>query len=169
MKRFKNILFLLFVVFTMISFSNCAGTQKLDKSLPIDLGDVYYQSWVAGVKGGGSGFNIFIPMESNPNNIMLDSVFFKGKEAKLEYRNNSIFIGRFKTSVNQKEDIIMSSDRFAEYGNKVPNLPKKSPFQLKEDECVVSYKLNNKTHYFKIDKIIKKETQNFMSAPPRKQ
>lgn len=169
MKVFKNILFLLVMFFIMVSFSKCASTQKLDKSLSMDLGAVYYKSWVAGVKGGGSGFNIFIPITSNPNNIMLDSVFFKGKQVKLEYRNNSIFIGRFKTSINQKHDVVMSSNRLAEYENKVPELTTRSPFQLKEDECVVSYRLKNKVHYFKIDNIIKKEAQNFMSAPPRKQ
>ena len=63
----------------------------------------------------------------------------------------------------------MSSNRLTEYGNKVPNLLKTSPFQLNEDEYVVSYKFKNKVRYFKIDKILKKETRNFMSAPPRKQ
>ncbi len=153
----------------MLSFSKCGSTQKLSKLLPISIGEVYYQEWIAGVKGGGSGFNIYIPIESNPNNIILDSVFFKGKQVKLEHSNNSISIGRFKTSVNQKQDIIMSSNRLAEYGNKVPELTKKSPFNLNEDECVVSYKFKNKVRYFKIDKILKKETRSFMSTPLRKQ
>jgi len=96
-------------------------------------------------------------------NIILDSVFFKGKQAKLEYRNNSVFIGRFKTEANQKHDIVMSSDPIAEYGNKVPEIPKKVQFELKDDECVVSYLKSGKVKYFKIEKIKRKESKFFHS------
>ena len=34
----------------------------------------------------------------------------------------------------------MSSDPYAEYGNQVPKLEKPIPFNLKENECVISYK-----------------------------
>ncbi len=156
------------MLFIMATFSQCGVTKKLETNAPLTLGDVYYQQWIAGVQGGGSGINIFIPIISNPKNIMLDSVYFQGKQAKLEYRNSDIFIGRFESEINQKKDIIMSSEPYAEYGNKVPEIPKKPPFKLLEDECVVSYKDANKVKYFKIDKINKKEDLKFMSAPPKK-
>ena len=169
MKVFKNILFLLLMVFIMVSFSKCASIPKLDKSLPIDIGEVYYQHWVSGVQGGGSGFNIFIPISANSKNITLDSVFFKAKQAKLEYRNNTVFIGRFKTEANQKQDIILSNEPFAEYGNMVPEIPKHTPFELKDDECVVSYLVAGKVKYFKIDRIKRKDPKLFQGAPPKKQ
>ena len=50
----------------------------------------------------------------------------------------------------------MSNEPYAEYGNKVPELPKKSFFQLKENECVISYKQSGKTKYFKIKGLTKK-------------
>ena len=168
MKLLKSILFLTFMLFIMATFSQCGVTKKLETNAPLTLGDVYYQHWVAGVRGGGSGINIFIPIVSNPENIMLDSVYFQGKKAKLEYRNNEVFIGRFQSEINQKSDIVMSSDPYAEYGNKVPEIPKKLPFKLLEDECVVSYKLANKVKYFKIEKINKKDVSEFMSTPHKK-
>ena len=169
MKLLKSILFLTFMLFIMATFSQCGVTKKLETNAPLTLGDVYYQQWIAGVQGGGSGINIFTPIISNPNNIMLDSVYFQGKQAKLEFRNNNVFIGRFKSDINKKKDIVMSSDPYAEYGNKVPEIPKKPAFKLLEDECVVSYKIANKVKYFKIENINKKDVLKFMSAPPKKQ
>lgn len=168
MKLFKRALFLTFMLFVLATFSQCGVSKKLETKAPLTIGDVYYQHWVAGVQGGGSGIKIFIPVISNPNKVILDSVYFQGKQAKLEYRNNDVFIGRFQSEINKKEDIIMSSDPYAEYGNKVPEIPKKPRFQLLEDECVVSYKVENEVKYFKIEKINKKDVLEFMSAPHKK-
>ena len=150
-------------------FSGCSSTQKLQEKAPLELGEVYYQTWVAGIQGGGSGINIFIPIESNKNNIKLDSVYFKGRQAKLEFSNKSLFMGRFNSTANLKNDIIMSNEPYAEYGNKAPELPKKNPFNLNDNECVVSYKHINTIKYFKISNILKKEPLLYPSAPPNKQ
>lgn len=50
----------------------------------------------------------------------------------------------------------MSNEPYAEYGNKVPKLPEKPSFKLKENECVVSYKEEDKIKYFKIKNMIQK-------------
>ncbi|OEK06135.1 hypothetical protein A8C32_19075 [Flavivirga aquatica] len=169
MKLFKNTFTLLILFLGMLSFSKCASTQKLEKKLPISIGDVYYEHWVAGIKGGGSGFNVFIPVTNNTESFILDSVYFKGRRAKLEYKNKSTFIGRFKTKANQKQDYVMSSDSNEEYGNTVYDLPKKIPFALKEDECIVSYKENKTTKYYKISNIIKKESQSYPTELRKRQ
>jgi len=168
MKLLKSILFLTFMLFILATFSQCGVSKKLETKVPLTIGDVYYQQWIAGVQGGGSGINIFIPIISNPKNIMLDSVYFQGKQAKLEYTNNNVFIGRFESEISQKKDIVMSSDPYAEYGNEVPKISKKPHLQLLEDECVVSYKIANKVKFFKIEKINKKDVLKLMSAPPKK-
>lgn len=157
MKLFRNLLFLVFMFSIMAIFSQCATGKQLETNLPFKIGDVYYQEKVAGVKGGDSGATIFITLQENPNNIILDSVYFQGKEAKLELRNNTDYIGRFESKTVLKNDIIMSIEPYAEYGNKAPKIPKKPRFQLEEDECIVSYKVSNKVKYFKIGKINKKE------------
>lgn len=161
MKPLKKIVFFLFIPVFMMSFSQCGSTKKFQEEVPLEIGQVSYQNWVAGVEGGGSGVNLFIPIVSNSNNIILDSVYFKGKQAKLELKNQSLFVGRFKNAANQKKDIVMSSDRIAEYKNPIPKIPKKIPFELKDNECVISYLEKNKIKYFKIEGIVKKESKHY--------
>lgn len=154
----------------MASFSQCSTAQKLQKELPVTLGEVYCQKWTAGIQGGGSGINLFIPVTSK-SVIVFDSVYFRGQAAKLEVKpNKSLFIGRFKTDFNQpKQDLILSSDSKEEYNNQLPKTSKMIPFELDETECVVSYLKENEVLYFKISNIIEKAPLNYPSAPPNRQ
>ncbi len=151
----------------MVSFSKCASTKKLQDSIPVEIGNAYCQRWVGGIQGGGSGIDLYIPIESSRNIMVFDSVYFRGKQTKLELDNETVFIGRFKTENNQKEDIIMSSEPHAEYGNKVPAISGKIPFELEDSECVVSYKEGKKIKYFKITGIKEKKMIAYPSAPPK--
>jgi len=157
------------MLLVMASFSQCSSAQKLQDKAPITIGKAYCQSWIAGVEGGGAGLNIFIPVIDN--SIILDSVYFRGKAAKLEVKQeeNILYVGRFPSDFNQKRDIIMSSDPKAEYGNEMPNISKKIPFELKNNECVISYKEGKTTKYFKVDNVVEKDLVPYPSAPPNKQ
>lgn len=165
MKSLKTILNALLFLLIVIGFSQCASTQKLEGKLPLEIGDIYYQHWVSGVRGGGSGYNLFIPILSNPKKIVLDSLYFKGRQVKLELKNASVFVGRFKSEANQKRDMVMSSDPLAESGNLVPEIPKNIPFKLNDTACVVSYQKGNKTLYHKISNVIKRASVKYPSAP----
>lgn len=165
MKPFKNISILILV---MTLFSNCSSAQKLQKKAPINYDGVYFQKWVAGIQGGGSGINLFIPTSNElPKSVELDSIYFQGKVTLLEKieGEKTLYVGRFITDSNQKRDAIMSSDSKEEYGNQTPMLKEKIPFELKDSECVVSYKEGNETKYFKIENIIEKQPQHYPSAP----
>ena len=153
----------------MASFSQCSSAKKIQKKVPLALGQVYCQSWIAGIEGGGAGLNIYIPTVNS--SVELDSVYFRGKAAKLEIKslNETIYIGRFISDLNKKKDIVMSIEPNAEYGNEMPKITQKVPFELKENECVISYKDGNTTKYFKIDNVIEKELIPYPSAPPNKQ
>ncbi|MBJ6368194.1 hypothetical protein [Snuella sedimenti] len=166
MVAIKNISFSSLIILAVFS---CISAQKLQDRMPMAIGDVYYEPWISGVKSGGKGGNLYIPVLSNPKDIILDSVFFRGKQAKLEFVDESLFVGRFKTSLNQEQDIIMSNKPYAEYGNKAPVRPKKMPFELKDNTCIVSYKYGNKTHYFKIEGIAEKEVQIYRGSRTKKQ
>ena len=156
----------------LMSFTQCSSQKKLQKEPPITFGEVYCQSWVAGVKGGGSGINIIIPTDlKSIKNQQLDSVYFRGKSAKLQLKEGKIptYVGRFKTEFNQKLDINMSGNSADEYGNEVPNIPEKIPFELENNECVVSYLVGNKTKYYKIDNVVNKMPISYPQARPNKQ
>lgn len=161
MKLLKRTISLFLMLFIIVSFSQCASTLKLQDNLPLKVDEAYYQSWVAAVKGGSTGINVFISIKSNPNDIVLDSMYFRGKSTKIDYVNDALAVGRFKTIANQKQDIIMSNEPYAEYANKVPELPEKTPFELKDNTCVVSYLEKNKIKYFKIEGVVKKESTRY--------
>ncbi len=153
----------------MTGFSQCSSTQNLQDKAPLDIGEVYCQKWIAGVEGGGSGLNIFIPTKDS--SIKLDSVYFRSKAVKLEAnpKDGTLYIGRFIGEANQMKDIIISSKPNAEYNNPIPRLPKKIPFALNDNECIISYSQDNNIKYFKIDNVIEIDLIPFPSAPPNKQ
>jgi len=169
MKVIANII-LFSIVLT--GFTNCSSAQKLEKDAPFKIGEVYFQSWVAGVEGGGAGTNIFIPIEDNLiKTVQLDSVYFRGKASILEFKPNypSLYIGRFLSSSNLNKDLIMSDEPYKEYGNKLPEPIQSIPFELKPNECVLTFLQNGKTYYYKIENIVEKRAVQYPSAPPQKQ
>ncbi|GAA4802681.1 hypothetical protein [Litoribaculum gwangyangense] len=143
-----------------MSFSQCKHKSKLETQAPLELGEVYYKKWVVEPRGGGSGINLFITIKSNINKIVLDSVYFMDKTTKLVYIKDTLVMGRFKTSTNQPIDIVMSNEPYGEYGNKLPTIIPKLPFALHPNECIVSYKTDKKTKYFKISNITIKHNKS---------
>ena len=142
-KKLKCILFLLLV---LSAFLTCSSAKKLQKEAPKTIGKAYYQNWVAGVHGGGSGTNVFI--ETKNKNSNLDSIYFHGKVAKLAKKpmNKKLFIGYFKSEANVQEFKVKDSKSKAVVAEDFP-------FDLKKNECVVSYIDNGKTKYFKIENL----------------
>lgn len=150
METSKRALGLLSLTLILVSFSQCASTQKLQKKSPTIFGETYFQKWVAGVEGGGSGLNIFIEVKDDA--IQLDSVYFRGKgvDLKTHPKNESLYVGSFVSQSQNIQDLTMSSDSKTEYGNKMPEKPVKIPFELAFNECVVSYKAKGETKYYKL-------------------
>jgi len=166
MKHFKStsIIFLLLVSL----FSGCSSAQKLETKIPINYENVYCQKWVAGIKEGGSGINLFIPVSGEfPKSVQLDSVYFRGKVALLEKLEGEklLFVGRFKTKFNQKSDANMATGSNEENDNQTLILHEKITSELKDSECVISYKEGKEIKYFKIEDVIEKQSQNYPSAP----
>ena len=163
MKTSRKLLKLLFLGLISVSFSQCASTMKLQKESPITFGEVYSKSWIAGVKGGGSGTNLFI--ETKTEGILLDSVYFRGKTSKLKTKPNNkfVFIGRFLSTSNTKKNLL------SEDSDDIRPEVKDFPFQLEDNECVVTYMHEGKINYYKISNIIERQTDALpMSAPPIK-
>lgn len=169
MKRIRSIFMVALMGLFMTSFSQCSSSKDLQKKAPTELAQVYCQSWIAGIEGGGSGINIFIPVEDF--SVGFDSVYFRGKGTDLEkLENEKMYVGRFLDTFNtKKRDMVFSSDPKEEYGNQMPETKQKIPFELKENECVISYKDKGKTKYFKVDNVVEKDRLAYPSAPPNKQ
>jgi hypothetical protein len=133
-----------------LGFSQCK-TMKFDKTPPFKITEATYTHWVGG-QPGVSGTRIEIRFETNPESAF-DSIFFQNKSTKLqrrEFKEKVFLTANFNTSkVNSKADLILHSDAKEEVGNKLPEM-KKTPFELKENEAVISYIENGKTKYYKI-------------------
>ena len=153
----------------MASFLQCSSFKNpseivLEKTNPITIEKPYFQSWVAGIQGGGSGINLYLPIQNTT--LKLDSAYFRGMIAKVQIINTG-YVSHFKTALNQKEDIIMSGEENAEYGNQIPANNNPFPFQLKENECVISYTEDNTTKYFRIINLIEMPIELYPSASPK--
>ena len=144
----------------LILFSNCA-TSQFDKNPSFIITEAKYQDWIGG-KPGAKGTLVTIAFaEPVDNNIQFDSIFFNNKSAKLSidsFNEKRIITGNFSTSNSYDKIIIMDKDPKKEFGNEVPKLTKKSPFQLSKNECVISYNIKNKKHYFKLNTLKKGKT-----------
>ena len=88
----------------------------------------------------------------NNKKIQLDSIYFKNNSAPLKRvksTENPLFTGSFTTSTTPN-DFILHADPKEEFGNKPPVTASKFPFEIKENEAVVSYFYKDKINYYKI-------------------
>jgi len=155
---YTNITIMKFIKFFSLSilsglfFMQCSTAQKLEQNAAFKTDKAYYQKWVAGVKGGGSGINVFIPVNTQ---FKLDSLYFRGQKVALQTKPNSpnLYIGRILTEANQKETLEKNTND--------------STFELKQNEAVVSYLDNGTIKYLKIDSVPEKKMEHYPSAPPK--
>jgi hypothetical protein len=151
MKKLLNIILGTSILF---GFSQCGNSKdliyKLQEDISFKVLDANYQSWVAGFSGGGGGINvIFVVSNLNSKNIEMDSLFFRGQIAKIEIKPTA-YVARFNTNVNQRPDLIIHGETGAEYGNKPPTKELVFPFEIEDDEAIISYKEKGIQKYFKI-------------------
>ncbi|MDA0177870.1 MULTISPECIES: hypothetical protein [Mesoflavibacter] len=152
----QNIIKGLIVSVLSILFFQCFSAQKLSKTASFEIQNPYYQHWIAGVKNGGSGINVFISLSKIENSTTIDSLYFRGQTVKLNTKPNNpnLFIGRILTKANQNEDFQL-------------NIDANSLFDVKENEAVIIYTENDIKKYYKIEHIKEKQAEFFPSAPPK--
>ncbi|MBU3011168.1 hypothetical protein KO506_07120 [Polaribacter vadi] len=150
--QISSILIIVFV------FSQC-GSLQFDKTPPFKIIAATYTNWVGG-QPGVRGTNVKVQFTSTKR-IQFDSIYFDNKVAKLQTKNSNdnLLIGYFNTS-SIKRDIILDANPIKELKNSVPKI-KKFPFDLEENEVVISYKIKDKIKYFKIIGLKKVKSTNF--------
>ncbi len=165
---FKNIIAFCTVSLLLFSFFNCGSghtsSYKLTQDPPFTIDDVFYQDWVAGVQDGGSGTNLHITFKDFTKDVRIDSIFFRNKtsKAKNSPQARKQYIGYFKNKTNR--DMVMDIDSKKEAKN---TPPKPFPFELADNETVVSYVHNGTTHYYKIANIRQKEMLAYPESKPQ--
>jgi|SRR5690554_1922589 len=162
----KQFLGSVLITVILLSFTHCSSAQKTQDQASFELGPVSYQKWVAGVQGGGSGINVFIPVISNKNKVIFDSLYFRGYQTKIE-KNNLEYVAYIKTELNRRKDLIMSNKTYEEFGNVAPLKETDFPFSLADNECVISYIENKTIKYLKIPNLLEKPKEEYPSTPPK--
>jgi len=143
-----------------MSFSQCSSAQ-FDKKAPVTITDTFYKNWVGGVPGV-TGILITIRAKVPKTDILFDSIYFNNKMVKLKsevQKNELILTGNFTVS-SKTDRIIMHANPKEEFGNKPPNISNKIPFELQDNEAVISYIINSRKRYYKLSNI-KKENTSF--------
>lgn len=144
------------VIIGIVLFS-CGSTTSiseynLQKKAPFKVLKSTYKNWVGGQPGVKG---VLVNIEIDNPKIVLDTVYFRNMKAPLEKSkndSNETYVGHF-TFPNKSNDMILHGDAKKEFGNQVPDISKKIPFDLKQDEAIVSYKIKGLTKYFKISNL----------------
>lgn len=161
MKFIQNLCFCALALTLLVFNASCAPTkitfQNNTKILPSHS---YFQEWYAGIKVGGSGYNVYLP-NLNPNSsVVMDSIYFRRLKAKL-YKGKSKYTAVLKKP--SKHYVNLSSTY-----NEDKKIDKKAnfPFQLKHNECVISYFENDIKKYIKITDLIEKQSKYYKEGAP---
>jgi hypothetical protein len=145
MKKFIGIGF---ITLLSITFFGC-GVSKAQNNNPFKVLEATYANSV--VEQTDLVLTT-LKITTNNKEIQLDSVYFRNHKASLKRLDsdvNSVFIGSFTTSTTP-HDYILDSDPKQEFGNKPPVTASKLPFELNNNEAVVSYFYKDNINYYKI-------------------
>jgi len=150
---------LLFFI-SLLSLQNCAN--KMQESFPVAITESYYQRWVAGVRGGGSGIGVYIRFEKAlPNEITLTQLYFNNNFAKAnkisdtEYHFNFVGKANFDRGEEEPSDVPAQSNNT------------KVPFSITDNEAVLEYTQKREKKYFKMTQLKEKEMLAYPSARPQ--
>ena len=169
----KNFLYL--TVLAIMGLSSCSSQKKLQSHPPFTVEGPTCQKWTGGMENSGSGLEVRIPITYvNKESIAVQQLFFRGEitDLTIEIINKERFaVGKFSNEKLQKPDIIMHADPKKEFGNQPPILKSEEkiefPFELNEDEAVISYidKQGTTIKYTKISGIKELQPLIYSSKP----
>ena len=136
---------LLFLVLTTIS----CKTQNVEKSIPFTIEEKHYFYWIGG-KQGTEGTTIRIEGSTTLLNISFSKIFFQNHEYGIvpDFRSGYFILEGSHSKF--RDNITMTNDPAGEYGNKAPQVEKKIPFDIEDDEAILLYSLNGREEYHKI-------------------
>ena len=158
MKTIKKLFYIPVLVIITMSFIQCSSAQ-LDKKVPVTITNAVYQNWVGG-QPGSKGTLVSIKLNNPDSKMTFDSIYFNNKAVKLKtnlIKNELTLTGNFMV-ITKHNDMIIHANPKEEFGNTPPKLAPKIPFELEENEAVISYIIKDKKRYFKVENIKKTKT-----------
>jgi len=126
---------------------------QLEEEPPFTLTDVYFQDWVAGVESGGSGTRLHLSVTSNAGNIRLMHAYFHEQKVRIDQNETDpdTYVVNFEKGMGK--DRIMDLNAV----NEAKNVPEEEfPFDLEENEAVLSYLIEGELKFYLIGPIVEK-------------
>ena len=148
----QYILYLFFAT-TLIS---CSSTETIVQENNLSAS---YETWVAGVRGGGSGINFYVDLKTElSKEIELKKVIFRGYEVPFEKQDALHFIARIKTEGNQQ--------KFDGDDSQIYTSPKNA-LTLAENEAILIFLKNGKEIRQTIKEVKEKPMLLYPSTKPK--
>lgn len=158
MKLLKKAYFAIVVTAFIGSTFQCASQKEVSQTITfeqptsLDVKPVYFQEWYAGIEVGGTGINVYVPIVTDNERIVIDSLYFRNLKGKLVLKDGKYFASLENPS---KLYTFKKSEKPADY-----------PFDLADNECAISYIENGVTKYFKVSKLDEVAGVYYENGPP---
>ena len=142
-------------IFLGILLISCNATKVIAQD---NIQSASYQSWVAGVRGGGGGIIFNLKLNSEfPKEVVLKRLIFKGYEVQFNQINPVTYQAAINTGVNQES--VNSSN------NSVSS--SKNSTKLKDNEAILIFLKDGKEIQQKISNVEKMPSLEYPSANPK--
>lgn len=152
----RRILYLSSVFFIL----SCSSHIKFDNTKKFSFEHAYFIEWTAGIKGGGSGYNLFFELNEDfhiNQSIQFEGVYFRNKYSEV------------KIISSRKIQAFIKSDRNSQAinpelnkGNDIPSqvINKDFPFKLNDSQAVIFFLEKNKKKYYKLT-LTQRDAENY--------
>ncbi len=146
----------LIIIALSFIFYNCACQEK---AVALENMTASYESWVAGVRGGGSGINFYVDLKNElSEGTELQKVIFRGYEVPFEKKDALHYTARIKTEANQQ--------KFEGDDSQIYTSPKNA-LTLAENEAILIFLKNGKKVRQTIKSVKEKPMLLYPSAKPK--
>jgi hypothetical protein len=162
----KSAISMVIVLFAF--FSSCTSQKKLTMKTPFVLGEATYQPWTGGMKASGKGVKLEILTSDIEENVVFEQIYFQGNISPLHSEGDKL-TANMKIDSGKKPDMVMHSDSVQEVGNQPPPLKEGKvdfPFEINDDEAVISYTKKGKRKYAKVVGMKKLKPLIYPAAKP---
>ena len=156
MENLKRAIYAIVFITTFSLMFQCASTKEtaivFEEQPPFTVKPVVFQEWYAGIKVGGTGINVFMPISNVDKGVVFDEIYFRNLKGKL--------------IKNEEEYMAILKNPSRHYTFRIAEKPEDYPFNLNDNECVISYIQNGQTKYHKIKALNEVAGTYYENGPP---
>ena len=139
--------------FVLLLILGCASQFNPVSNTFINTKESYYTVWNSPIRGGGSGYSIYIVLDEkldlNISQIEIQGIYFKDKYSALKYQKPGLYQGFIKNKATNTNTLQMEGALRKQPVEQA--VTEDIPFKLIGQEAVIVYKLKNVLKHVKIE------------------